>query len=130
MVSQDAFQAASTIINRESVALALGLPCNVLGLELVRDLDVEVTRVLLVGLVDEDTLDLLALLHGQDLAQVEDGLLPVSVLGVWAGGEANGLVAGGEVDIEPRDEGVHEVVAAGLEDKGGGEGKVGDGAGV
>lgn len=112
------------------LARTLSRPRGVGGLELVLDLDVKITRVLLVGLVGEDTLDLLALLHGEDLAQVEDSLLPVSVLGVWAGGEADGLVAGGEVDIEPRDESVHEVVAAGVKGEGGGEGKVGNGAGV
>lgn len=51
------------------------------------------------------------MLDGENILEVEDGLLPVGVLGMWASGEANGLVAGGEVDIEPRDQGVDEVIA-------------------
>lgn len=39
-------------------------------------------------------------------------------------------MAGGEIDIEPCDEGVDEVVAAAVEDEGGGEGEVGGCAGV
>lgn len=73
---------------------------------------------------------MLALLNGQDLAKVEDGLLPVSVLGVWAGGETDRLVACGEVDVEPSNEGVDEVVSSGVEDEGAGEGKVRSSAGV
>jgi len=39
----------------------------------------------------------------------------VGVLGVGSGGEADGLVAGGELDVEPRDDGMDEVAAARLE---------------
>jgi hypothetical protein len=34
---------------------------------------------------------------------------------MWASGEADGLVAGGEVDVEPRDQGVDEVIAGNRE---------------
>lgn len=54
----------------------------------------------------------------------------MSVLGVGAGGEADGLMAGGEVDVEPRDKGVDEVVTLDVQLKVGGEGQVGDGASV
>lgn len=47
------------------------------------------------------------------------------VLCVWAGGEADGLVAGGEIDVEPCDQSVYEIIAAAVEDEGGGEGEVG-----
>jgi hypothetical protein len=55
------------------------------------------------------------LLDSEYILEVEDGLLPVGVLGMWAGGEADGLVAGGEVDIKPRDQGVDEVIAGNRE---------------
>lgn len=49
---------------------------------------------------------------------------------VRAGGEADGFVAGGEIDVEPSDERVDEVVAAAVEREGGGEGEVSGGAGI
>lgn len=70
------------------------------------------------------------MLHGEHLAQVEHGLLPVRVLCVWAGRKADWLVACGEVNIEPCDKGVYEVVAAAVEDEWGGEGEVCGCAGV
>lgn len=102
----------------------------VVGLGLVLEDDVEVATVVVVGGAGELALDLLAGLDGQDVLEVEDGLLPVGVLGVRAGGEADGLVAGGELDVEPRDHGVDVVGAAHGEGEGELEGKVGDGAGV
>ena len=110
------------------LGLSLSLAEWVLSLKLVRDLDIKITWVLGVWSVGEDTTDLLSLLDGQDITEVEDSLLPVCVLGVWAGGEADWLVAGGEIDIEPSDDGVDEVVTAGVEEEWGGEGKVGEGA--
>lgn len=56
-------------------------------------------------------LDLLALLDGQRVLEVKHGLLPVRVLGVGPRGEAHGLVAGRELNVEPGDERVHKVVA-------------------
>lgn len=47
-----------------------------------------------------------------------------------AGREADGLVAGGEVNVEPGHEGVDEVVALDGELEGRGKGEVGHGAGV
>lgn len=52
------------------------------------------------------------------------------VFGVRARAEADRLVAGREVDVEPGDQGVDEVGAAAVEGEGGGEGEVGGGAGV
>lgn len=85
------------------LATTLCLSRDVIRLELIGDLDVEIALILLVGLVLEDAFDLLALLDGEHFAEVEDGLLPVGVFGVWAGGEADGFVAGCEVDVEPGD---------------------------
>lgn len=106
------------------------VPGGIVDLEAVVDLNVQVAAVLVVGLDVELALDLLAVLDGEDVLDVEDGLFPVSVLGVRAGGEADGLVAGGEVDVEPGNEGVDEIIALSGEGEGGVESEVGDGAGV
>ena len=91
------------------------MPVHVVRVQLVVDGDVEITVVLLAGLVLQDTGDGLALLDCQDVLQVEDSLLPVCVLCVRASGELDGLVAAGELDVEPCDQGVDKVVAADLE---------------
>lgn len=96
----------------------------VICLKLVCDLDIQITLVLLVGLVLQDTSDLLTLLHREDLAQVEYSLLPVSVFGVWASTKADWLVTGCEVNIEPSDQCVDEVIAASIENEGGGESQI------
>lgn len=90
-------------------AAALGGASGILNLKLVGNVDVQVTLVLVVGAVLQDTRDGFTLLDGEDIAQVEDGLLPMCVLGVRAGGEADRLVASAELDIEPRNESVNEV---------------------
>lgn len=82
-------------------ALALGGAVSILRGKLVTNLDVQITPVLVVGLDVEVERDLLTLLDGENIIKVEDGLLPVGILGVRTGREANGLVAGGEVDVEP-----------------------------
>src|SRR3954468_19751381 len=96
-------------------ATTLGSAGDVRSLELVRDANVKVTLVLLVRAVLDPAGNTLLLLNGEDIAQVEHGLLPVSVLGVRTGGEVDGLVAGAELDIEPSDESVDEVAALGSE---------------
>lgn len=45
---------------------------------------------------------------GDRLGRVEDGVLPVRIPCVRASTELNRLVAGGEGDVEPSDEGVHD----------------------
>ena len=112
------------------LATALDGAALVGGRGLVGESDVEVTTVVVVGSACELTLDLLASLDGEDVLEVEDGLLPVGVLGVRASGEADGLVAGGELDVEPRDHGVNVVGAAHGEVEGKLESEVLNGAGV
>lgn len=112
------------------LALATDAAALVVGLSLVLEGDVKVAVVVLVGGTGEHALDLLAGLDGEDVLEVEDGLLPVGVLGVGTGGELDGLVAGGELDVEPRDHGVDVVGAADWEGEGELEGEVCDGAGV
>lgn len=101
-----------------------------MGLQLVSKLDVKVTSVLGVGLDVELDLDILVFADGKHVLEIEDSLLPVGVLGVGASREADGLVAGGEVDIEPRDKSVDEVISLSSELKVSGESQVGGGAGV
>jgi hypothetical protein len=103
---------------------------HILRLELVVDLDVEIAVVLLAGPRVEHTGYALALLDCQDVLEVEDGLLPVRVLCVRARGELDGLVAGGKLNVEPRNHGVDKVAAAHLEVKWAVEGEVGNGARV
>jgi hypothetical protein len=110
--------------------VTLNLPVHVVCLELVRDLDVQVTVVLLAWPGVKDTGYALTLLDGQDVLEVEDSLFPVGVLCVGASGELDGLVASGELNVEPRDDGVDEVGAANLQAVRHVEGQVGDGTGV
>ena len=88
---------------------ALGALAGVLEL----DLDVEVARVLRVGRARDAALDLLALADGDGLLEVEDGLLPVRVLGEGARRERERLVQLRERALEVRDERVDVVVARG-----------------
>lgn len=60
-------------------AVTFGSTASVVCLGLVVDLDIQVSAVLCVGLAAQDAGDGLAFLNGEDIGQVEDGLLPVSV---------------------------------------------------
>lgn len=96
-------------------AAALGEADRVRGLELVRDADIQITLVLFVGPIFQKPRDSLSLLNGQNIAEIEYGLLPVCVLGMGASGEADGLVARGKVNIKPRNQCMDEIVASGDE---------------
>lgn len=110
--------------------MALGGATWVISLELVVELDVQISPVPLVGPAVELDAHLLAGLDGDGILEVEDGLLPVCVLCVWASRELDGLVAGAELDVEPGDQSVDVVGTADSELEGGVEGQVGDGDGV
>jgi len=111
-------------------ALALGLTTLLVGLERILNLDVQISSVAVVGLAEKSSVELLAGLDGEVVVEVEDGLLPVGVLCVGAGAELDGLVAGGELNVEPGDQSVDVVGAADGEGVGKVEGEVGDLAGV
>ena len=70
------------------------------------DLEVEVTLVAHVRLHSENAENFLALLAGDVVLKVEDGLLPVSVGGLGGGGESDPLVTLGELDVEKGHEGL------------------------
>lgn len=108
----------------------LGISVLLGSLELVADGDIEVTGVLFRGLGRDLANNLLALGSDELVGDVEDGLLPVGVLGVGTGGKAEGLVAGGELNIEPRDEGMDVVVALDVEGELSGERELLNGDGV
>lgn len=57
-------------------------------------------------------MDLLALLDGEHVLKIKHRLLPVGILGVWAGREGDGLVARRKLNVEPSHKCVNEVVAA------------------
>lgn len=99
-----------------------------LGVELVVNRNVQISPVAVVGTAGKLACHLLAGLDGEHIGEVEDGLLPVGVLGVWAGAEADGFVAGGELNVEPGDKSVDVVGAADGEVVWEGECEVGDGA--
>ena len=111
-------------------ALALGLTTLLVGLERILNLDVQISSVAVVGLAEQGTVELLAGLDGEVVVEVEDGLLPVGVLCVGAGAELDGLVAGGELNVEPGDQSVDVVGAADGEGVRKVEGEIGDLAGV
>lgn len=85
---------------------------RVLGFVLVIDDDVEISSIPVVRSASQASRHLLARFDCQNVAQVEHCLLPVRVLGVRTGGEPNGFVAGRELNVEPGDKSMDEVVAA------------------
>ena len=85
---------------------------HIVRLQPIGDLDVKITLVLVIGLVIQNPGDLFVSLDGKHIVQVEHGLLPVRIFRMWASREADWLVALGELNIEPRNEGMDEVVAA------------------
>ena len=111
-------------------AFALSLATLLVGLERILNLDVQISSVAIVGLAEKSTVELLAGLDGEVVVEVEDGLLPVGVLCVGAGAELDGLVAGGEFNVEPGDQSVNVVGAANGEGVRKVEGEIGDLAGV
>jgi hypothetical protein len=87
-------------------------PHFILRLILVVNRDVQISPVAVIGSATQATGNLLASLDRQHVAEIEDGLLPVGVLCVWACGKSYRLVASRKLNVEPCDEGVDEVVAA------------------
>lgn len=100
-------------------AAVLGITNGVGGIELVRDGNIEVTLVLVIRFVLQHSGNNFTLFHGKDITQIEDSLFPVSVLGMRAGREADGLVACSEVDIKPGNQSVDKVVALSWKGEGG-----------
>lgn len=100
------------------------------GLERILNLDVQVASIPLVGPAEQRAVQLFARLDRQVVVEVKDGLLPMRVLCVGAGGKLDGLVAGAKLNVEPGNDGVDVVGAADGQRVGQVEGEVGDGDGV
>jgi hypothetical protein len=103
---------------------------HVVRVELVRDVNVEVAVVLFAGSRIEHACDGFAFLDCEHVLEVEDGLFPVRVLCVRARGELDGLVASGELNVEPGNDGMDKVAAADLEAVRAVKGQIGYGARV
>ena len=103
----------------------MGVSGLVCGVQLVIDFDIEVALVLRVRLICEVSCNTLAFFDCEDFAEVENRLLPVCIFGVRTGREPNGFVTGSEVDVEPGNEGMDEVVSLATEAERGGKGEFG-----
>ena len=105
---------------RATAMCVSGLICRV---QLVIDLNIEITFVLCIRFVCEIPCHGLALLDCEHFAKIEDRLLPVCIFGMGAGGEPNWFVAGGKVDVEPGDQSVNKVIPLATKAKGSREGE-------
>lgn len=86
-------------------------PSRIKSFELVIDFDVQVTLVFGIGLVREEACDILALFDSKYFTNIEDSLFPMCVLRVRTSGKPNWFVAGTEINVEPRNQGVNEIVS-------------------
>lgn len=106
---------------------ALGSTCFIFCLKGVRDLNVQIPLVFLIRLIVQEPSDTFIFLNCKDFPNIEHSLLPVGVLGVGSSGKSNFFVAGCEIDIEPRDDRVDEIVAFRGEPEGDGEYEISSG---
>lgn len=95
-----------------------------LALERVANVNVQVARVLRVGLARKRAGQLLALVDGDDVRKIKHRLLPVSVARAGAGREEHGLVRARKLNVKVRHDGVDVVVARGNDLERRREGKV------
>ena len=86
-----------------------------LAVEVNADVDIKVTRIVLVGVHGHNALNLLALGHAEGVVEIEDGLAPVGGGDLGRGVQNDGLVAGGEGGVEVDGEGVELSVVGGDE---------------
>lgn len=93
------------------LARATSAPMRILRLQLVIDLHIQVPPVPLCRLAADMTNNGLPTVNGQDLLKVEHSLLPVGVFGMRTSTEADGLMAGSELYIEPGYKRMDEVIA-------------------
>ena len=99
----------------------MSIPRLILGVQLVVDLDVEITLILGVGFVCEIACHAFAFLDGKNFAKIKNSLLPVRVFGMRTSRESNGFMTSGKVNVEPGDKGVNKVVSLATEAEGRGK---------
>ncbi len=92
------------------LARASRIPCGIGSIKLIIDLDIQIPFVLVIRLVRQESSYTLALFHREHLSEVEHSLFPVRVLGMGACRESNGFVACGEINVEPSNQRVNEIV--------------------
>ena len=81
-------------------SVTLCVVCVLFYLEVYCNFNIEVPDIPLVGLETEHSRELLPLGAGEIVLQVEHRLFPVSVRSLWGCGEANPLVAVGELNVK------------------------------
>lgn len=112
------------------VEIVRSLGVRELPLELVRNGDIQIPIVLLVWLAADLPLDDLLVLHGQNIINIKNRLLPMGVLGIRSSGEIDRLVTGGEGDVKIHNEGMDVIVRVDLDLEIRGEGQFGLGHSV
>jgi len=105
-------------------------PPRLLRLHLIINRDIQVSSVIHIRPTAELPTDTLTGFGSKYVGEIEDGLLPVRVLGMRARAKPYRLMTGGKLDVEPGYQGVDVVGAPAGEVEGQAEGEVGWGAGV
>jgi len=91
------------------------------ALKIDTDFEVQISNIPGVWLHLEHSCHLLAFLACQVLIQVEDSLLPMSIWGLWSGGESNPLMTLGKLDVEKSNKRLTIVISLQLDMKWTGE---------
>lgn len=112
------------------LAMPLRHPHLILRLHLIINHNIQIPPILVIRPTRQSPLYFLPSLHRQHIGKIKHRLLPVRVFRMRTGGEADGFVAGGELDVEPSDQGVDVVGAADGEGEGEAEVQIGGCAGV
>lgn len=103
---------------------------DIFGLERIVDRNIKISTILIIGPHHQVARDFFILLNCQHLPKIKYCLFPVRVFSVWASRKADRLVAPSEVDVEPCDQGVYEVITTAFQGEWYRKGKVGGCAGV
>jgi hypothetical protein len=99
----------------------LSFPHRIIRNQLVTNLHIQIPLILTIWLILQNTSDLLSLLDCQDFPQIKDRLFPMCVFRVRSRTKVDGFMTRREIDIEPGDKGVNEVVATAVKPEGGSE---------
>jgi hypothetical protein len=113
-----AASSSTHLVFTTTLSLSHRIICN----QLVTNLHIQIPLILTIRLVLQNASDLLSLLDCKDLPQIKHRLFPMRVFCVRAGTKADGFMTRGEIDIEPSNKGVDEIVATAVEYERGGEG--------
>ena len=112
------------------VKTSFGKPALIIRLKLVRDRDIKISLLLFVRFACQEACHLFVLLNSQDVPEIENSLLPVSVLAMRTSGEGDWLVTCCKFNVKPSNQSVYEVDPPHVQDIWGLKGKIGGGNGV